>query len=151
MVQAVASSSALAGRRVIKSRGTGEEHWRTDFLGRQGNGGAIVNESTGGGAADAGIAMHHQRRAAIPTAHEFYQFDDVLLRRMGVAVDRRGDVVHAEDEMVAGRNAARALDPVDQPQQRHNVARLGLRDGVVQAGEGADVDHAMSSRITPII
>lgn len=38
MVQAVAGEQALRGRRVIKSRGTGEEHWRTDFLGKPGDG-----------------------------------------------------------------------------------------------------------------
>lgn len=38
MVQAIAGAVALKGRRTIKSRGTGEEHWRTDFLGRPGDG-----------------------------------------------------------------------------------------------------------------
>jgi hypothetical protein len=38
MVQAVAGELALKGRRTIKSRGTGEEHWRTDFLGKPGDG-----------------------------------------------------------------------------------------------------------------
>src|SRR5262245_6237067 len=38
MVQAISGDVALKGRRVIKSRGTGEEHWRTDFLGKQGDG-----------------------------------------------------------------------------------------------------------------
>lgn len=38
MVQAIAGETALKGRRVIKSRGTGEEHWRTDFLGKPGDG-----------------------------------------------------------------------------------------------------------------
>jgi hypothetical protein len=38
MVQAIASEQALKGRRAVKSRGTGEEHWRTDFLGKQGDG-----------------------------------------------------------------------------------------------------------------
>lgn len=38
MVQAIAGEVALKGRRPIKSRGTGEEHWRTDFLGKPGDG-----------------------------------------------------------------------------------------------------------------
>lgn len=38
MVQAIAGEVALKGRRTIKSRGTGEEHWRTDFLGKPGDG-----------------------------------------------------------------------------------------------------------------
>ncbi len=38
MVQAVAGEQALKARRVIKSGGTGEEHWRTDFLGKRSDG-----------------------------------------------------------------------------------------------------------------
>jgi len=38
MVQAVAGESALKGRKMIKSGGTGEEHWRTDFLGKRPDG-----------------------------------------------------------------------------------------------------------------
>ena len=38
MVIAVAAEQALEGRRIVKSTGTGEEHWRTDFIGRHGNG-----------------------------------------------------------------------------------------------------------------
>ena len=38
MVQAVAGESALKGRKMIKSGGTGEEHWRTDFLGKRADG-----------------------------------------------------------------------------------------------------------------
>ena len=44
MVQAVAGEQALKQRRFVKSRGTGEQFWRTDFLGRQGDGGGIRNE-----------------------------------------------------------------------------------------------------------
>jgi hypothetical protein len=38
MVQAIAGADALKGRRVVKSTGTGEEHWRTDFIGQRGEG-----------------------------------------------------------------------------------------------------------------
>jgi hypothetical protein len=38
MVQAMAGEQALKGRRVVKSLGTGEEHWRTDFLGKRSDG-----------------------------------------------------------------------------------------------------------------
>ena len=38
MVQAIAGTQALKGRRIIKSGGTGEEHWRTDFLGKRADG-----------------------------------------------------------------------------------------------------------------
>ena len=33
MVQAIAGETALKGRKEIISRGTGEQHWRTDYLG----------------------------------------------------------------------------------------------------------------------
>jgi len=38
MVIAVTAEQALKGRRIVKSTGTGEEHWRTDFIGRRGDG-----------------------------------------------------------------------------------------------------------------
>ena len=38
MVQAIAGEQALKGRRIIKSGGTGEAHWRTDFLGTRSDG-----------------------------------------------------------------------------------------------------------------
>ena len=38
MIQAMAGELALKGRRIIKSGGTGEEHWRTDFLGKRADG-----------------------------------------------------------------------------------------------------------------
>ena len=43
--------------------------------------------------------------------------------------------------MVGLGDAARPLHAVDQAQQRDDMAGAGFRDGVVQAGEGADVDH----------
>lgn len=38
MVMAVAGADALNQRRLVKSGGTGEAHWRTDFIGQRGNG-----------------------------------------------------------------------------------------------------------------
>ncbi len=38
MVQAIAGADALKRRRIVKSTGTGEEHWRTDFIGQRGEG-----------------------------------------------------------------------------------------------------------------
>src|SRR5262245_19647954 len=68
MVQAVAGEIALKGRRVIKSRGTGEEHWRTDFLGRQGDGGAIKEEP------QAFLIEMHAGESILPHFHEVDQF-----------------------------------------------------------------------------
>ena len=51
-------------------------------------------EGARGGTADAGIAMHHQRRIAVPAAHEVQHLVDMRLRRRDKAVDRLGDVVH---------------------------------------------------------
>ena len=68
----------------------------------------------------------------------------MLVGRRDVAVERPGDVVHAEDEMVLRHDAAGPLHQVGVLEQRHHMARAGLRDGLVQAGEGADVNHADS-------
>ena len=38
MIQAMTAEQALKARRTIKSGGTGEEHWRTDFLGKRADG-----------------------------------------------------------------------------------------------------------------
>ena len=91
--------------------------------------------------------MHHHRRPAVPALHELDQPCDVLLAGMGVAVHRLDDVVHAEDQVVVRDDAVRPLHPVDHAQQRDDVARAGFVDGVVQAGEGADVNHELPSRI----
>lgn len=68
MVQAIAGNQALKGRRIIKSRGTGEEHWRTDFLGRPGDGGRIKNEP------QAFLIEMHADETILPHFHEVDQF-----------------------------------------------------------------------------
>ena len=68
MVQAVIGEQALKGRRIIKSRGTGEEHWRTDFLGKPGDGGGIKNEP------QAFLIEMHAGETILPHFHEVDQF-----------------------------------------------------------------------------
>ena len=68
MVQAVAGEQALRGRRIIQSRGTGEEHWRTDFLGKPGYGGEIGNEP------QAFLIEMHAGETILPHFHEVDQF-----------------------------------------------------------------------------
>ena len=68
MVQAVAGEQALKGRRVIKSRGTGEEHWRVDYLGKPGDGGAIKDEP------QAFLIEMHSSEVIVPHFHEVDQF-----------------------------------------------------------------------------
>ncbi len=67
MVQAVAGEQALKGRRVIQSRGTGEEHWRTDYLGKPGDG-QIKNEP------QAFLIEMHASETILPHFHEVDQF-----------------------------------------------------------------------------
>jgi hypothetical protein len=93
--------------------------------------------------------MDHHRQLARPGLDEFNEPRDVLLAGMGVAVEWLGDVIHAEDQMVLDPDAGRPLHAVDDPQQRDDVTGAGLLDGVVQACERADVNHAMGSRIMP--
>jgi len=67
MVQAVAGETALKGRRVIKSRGTGEEHWRTDYLGKPGDG-MLKNEP------QAFLIEMQANETIMPHFHEVDQF-----------------------------------------------------------------------------
>jgi len=92
MVQAVAGETALKGRRVIKSRGTGEEHWRTDFLGRQGNGGAILNEP------QAFLVEMHAGESILPHFHEVDQYQVFVAGSGGLGRQAAGPVaVHYAD------------------------------------------------------
>ena len=103
-------------------------------------------ERAGGRAADAGVAMHDQRRRAVPLLHELDQVADVLLARVGVAVGRAGDVVDVDDEVVVGRDAARPHDQIDVAQQRHHVARA---DGPRPSPAGARANRRESLQTFP--
>jgi len=92
MVQAVAGETALKGRRVIKSRGTGEEHWRTDYLGRQGNGGAILNQP------QAFLVEMHASESILPHFHEVDQFQVFVAGSGGLGRQSAGLIaVHYAD------------------------------------------------------
>ena len=67
MVMAVAAEQALKGRRVIKSLGTGEEHWRTDFIG---------SRSPGSSSAEPQAFLIEMRadETILPHFHEVDQF-----------------------------------------------------------------------------
>jgi len=67
MVQAVAGEQALKGRRAIKSRGTGEEHWRCDYLGKPGDG-QLKNEP------QAFLIEMSANEVIVPHFHEVDQF-----------------------------------------------------------------------------
>jgi hypothetical protein len=67
MIQAVAGEQALKGRRIINSRGTGEEHWRTDYLGKPGDG-QLKNEP------QAFLIEMHASETILPHFHEVDQF-----------------------------------------------------------------------------
>jgi hypothetical protein len=92
-------------------------------------------------AADAGVAMHHHRRRAVPGAGEIDELEDVLVGGVHVAVDGRDDVVHAEDEVVVRREPGWPDHAVGLLEQRDDVAGAGLTDSLVEARERADVDH----------
>jgi hypothetical protein len=68
MVQAIAGEHALKARRVVKSGRTGEEHWRTDFLGKPGNRGGILEEP------QAFLVEMHANETILPHFHEVDQF-----------------------------------------------------------------------------
>ena len=68
MVHAMTGEQALKGRRIIQSRGTGEEHWRTDFLGKPAYGGGIRNVP------QAFLIEMHAGETILPHFHEVDQF-----------------------------------------------------------------------------
>jgi len=86
-----------------------------------------------GRAADAGIAMQHQRLDAVPAAHECDQGGDVLVAGNDVAIHGHGDVIHAQNEVVGRRDAPGPLDPVGVLEQRDDVARAGCFDRVMKS------------------
>ena len=67
----------------------------------------------------------------------------MLVAGRDIAFDRHGDVVHAEDEMVVGDDAFGPLHQVGILEQGDQMAGAGGFDRVMQAGERADVDHAL--------
>ena len=92
MVQAVAGDTALKGRRIIKSRGTGEEHWRTDFIGRQGDGGTIKEEP------QAFLIEMHAGESILPHFHEVDQFQVFVAGSGGMGRQSAGTLaVHYAD------------------------------------------------------
>ncbi|MDH3287200.1 MAG: hypothetical protein OEP48_05695 [Betaproteobacteria bacterium] len=67
MVQMVAGAKALRARRMVKSMGTGEEHWRTDFIGQRGEG--VTREEP-----QAFLIEMSPNEVIVPHFHEVDQF-----------------------------------------------------------------------------
>lgn len=67
MIMAVAGAEALKRRREVKSGGTGEAHWRTDFMGQRGNGTMIA-------APQAFLIEMSADEVIVPHFHEVNQF-----------------------------------------------------------------------------
>lgn len=86
MVQAIAGEQALKGRRTIKSRGTGEEHWRTDFLGKPGDGELKEHQP------QAFLIEMSANEVIVPHFHEVDQFQ-VFVAGSG-SLGRNQDVAH---------------------------------------------------------
>ena len=72
---------------------------------------ANARESAGGGTADAHIAMHHQRRAAVPATHKSEHIFDMGFARHDVAVERLGNIMHLQPEMVFRSDIGRPFEP----------------------------------------
>ena len=91
MVQTVVGEVALKARRMIKSRGTGEEHWRTDYLGKPGDG-QIKNEP------QAFLIEMHAGETILPHFHEVDQFQVFVAGSGGVGRSAHGVLaVHYAD------------------------------------------------------
>lgn len=67
MVTAVHAAQAAKGRRIIKSNGTGEEHWRTDYIGTRSTG-------QGGESPQAFLIEMQADETILPHYHEVDQF-----------------------------------------------------------------------------
>ena len=98
-------------------------------------------EGARGRAADAGIAVNHQRRAAVPAAHEIQHLLDMLTRRRQKAVHVLGDVVHLDSEMIGLKHRLRPLHLSDVGHHGQDMAGAGGLDGVGKRGERANVNH----------
>ena len=103
---------------------------------------ADARKGARGRAADAGVAMHDQRRAAIPAAHEFRQIGDVLLVRHDVAVERRADVVQPQPEMIFRRDTALGRSMRTSSPSSDTTCRAPVSSTVsCSSASGADVNH----------
>ena len=65
----------------------------------------------------------------------------MLFARHDMAVERLGNVVHPQPEMVLRRDIGRTFQTGLEADQRYDVARAGVFDGLVQAGKRANVNH----------
>src|SRR5262245_54465534 len=98
--------------------------------------------------ANAGVAMDDQRHCAVPPAHEGDEFGDVLVGRRHISVERLGDVIHTEDEVITRHYGLRPPHEVDVLEEGHDVASTSVYDGFVETGEGADVSHSCVTLVT---
>ena len=87
--------------------------------------------------------MHHQGTAAVPAAHEADQIGDMLLARHDVAVERRGNIMQPQPQMIFRRDAVWTHHIGFVADQRHDMARAGIFDDFMQARERADVNHGI--------
>lgn len=85
MVMAAAGTQALKGRRLVQSGGTGERHWRTDFIGERGNGETKR-------APQAFLIEMSANEVIVPHFHEVDQFQ-VFVAGSGT-LGRAAEVIH---------------------------------------------------------
>src|SRR5258706_4586143 len=85
MVHAMTGTKALQGRRMIKSKGTGQEHWRTDFIGLPSDG-EVKNQP------QAFLIEMTPNETIVPHFHEVDQFQVFVAG--GGGLGRNNDVAH---------------------------------------------------------
>ena len=85
MIQAMTGAQALQARRIVKSRGTGEEHWRTDFIGLRSDG-RLKNEP------QAFLIEMSPNETIVPHFHEVDQFQVFVAG--GGGLGRNNKVAH---------------------------------------------------------
>ncbi len=85
MIQTMTSAQALPGRRIIKSKGPSEEHWRTDFLGLRPDG--QLKD-----APQAFLIEMSPKETIVPHFHEVDQFQAFVAG--GGAQGRNNEIAH---------------------------------------------------------
>jgi len=58
-----------------------------------------------------------------------------------VAVERFGDIVHAQYEVIGRSDTLGTLHPVDLLEQRHDMACAAFGNDLVQVGQATNVNH----------
>jgi hypothetical protein len=84
--------------------------------------------------------MEHEGTFPSPGPDEGEKLLDMLRGRQDMALQGLHDIADADEQVALGRDSLRAPDLGSGSHEAHHMAGACLGDGLVQAGEGADVE-----------